>query len=45
MCEQLVANFEPCTSMGNHPGIPVLYALESQVGAVFYIYASHLCDH
>ena len=30
---------------GSHPGVPVLYALGSQVGVVFYICASHLWDH
>ena len=30
--------------MGNHSGVAVLYALGSQVGVVFHIYTSHLCD-
>ena len=29
--------------MGNHPGVPMLYALGSQVGVVFYVSAFHLC--
>ena len=31
--------------MGNHPGVPVLYAWGSQVSIVFYISTSHLRDH
>ena len=31
--------------MGNYLGVHVLYALGSQVGIVFYIWVSHLCDH
>ena len=30
--------------MGNHSGVAVSYAVGSQVGVVFYICTSHLCD-
>ena len=30
---------------GSYPGVPVLYALWSHVGVVFYICGSHLWDH
>jgi len=32
------------TACSTNPGGPVLYALGSQVGVVFYIFASHLCN-
>ena len=42
---RFAANAPETDWMGNHPGGPVLYAWESQVGIVFYISdASLLCD-